>query len=465
MTDDQSTFGTRLRAARLRAGFQTQAAFADHLSTLGLPYSDEAIGHWENDRRKPADRVVALQLLGALAWRDGFHDLAEVNGMLWLLGWRDVSVEEQAEYFPALARAGLPPNLPPRPYDRLVGRDDLVAALAAHLGDPVARPVVVVSGLGGIGKTALAYEVASRVMAAGHFERLAWTGARSEEFVGVAIRARGEQPINLHSILIDLAQQLGFSGLASLAPEMLQRRLRGAVRQGDCLIVLDNLETLAAARDVARALHALVSPAAGSPPSKVLITSRERLVDEPFVFDQFVRGLSEPDAVALVELEARNRGAGAVLGDDAALGRRIHAVTGGMPLALKLIVSQYLLGIGLGAELARLESATDEEQLYRFIYFSLWEKLSREAQKVLVGAATFGTSAQRGMLMRVSQVEESAFDPAIADLVRASLIEVIPGPGAGQPRYATHAMTRWFVNAPLAEVWHQQKGEVRSRDE
>jgi hypothetical protein len=31
---------------------------------------------------------------------------------------------------------------------------------------------------------------------------------------------------------------------------------------------------------------------------------------------------------------------------------------------------------------------------------------------------------------------------------------------AAQKRYDIHAMTRWFVNAPLTELWNQQKGAL-----
>lgn len=57
------TFGKLLRAARKQASFHTIAAFADALSERGLDYTDDAIGHWENDRRRPyssdADRPAA----------------------------------------------------------------------------------------------------------------------------------------------------------------------------------------------------------------------------------------------------------------------------------------------------------------------------------------------------------------------------------------------------------------------
>ena len=49
-----------------------------------------------------------------------------------------------------------------------------------------------------------------------------------------------------------------------------------------------------------------------------------------------------------------------------------------MPLALKLIVSQSLLGIALDEELARLEGVMDEHEIYRFIYYKTFNKETAE---------------------------------------------------------------------------------------
>jgi hypothetical protein len=150
MTDQRATFGSLLQAARERAGFRTQAALADYLSTLGYPYSDAALGHWETGRSVPP-REVLLVVLSALARRGGLRWLAEVNRMLWLLDQRNLDEAERMAHFAQLAAAPLLPDLPERPYDRLIGREALVEALAARLADPVGKAVVVLSGLGGIG--------------------------------------------------------------------------------------------------------------------------------------------------------------------------------------------------------------------------------------------------------------------------------------------------------------------------
>lgn len=451
------TFGKLLRAARKQAGFHTIAAFADALSERGLAYTDDAIGHWENDRRKPyhsdKDRLDTLKIFQLLVEKRGIENTSQVDAMLAALNRPSLSNAEKATYFSDLGTPIV--NLPEKPpYDRLVGRDEVLEAVSGVLQDLAGKPVVSVSGLGGIGKTALAYEVVKRVMQSGRFEKLAWETTKSEEFTGVGIRQRREQTVSFPNVLVSYARQLGFESLTTQPPDALRLRLRDAFRSGSYLIVLDNLETLEAAQDVARQLYEMVSPGK----SRVLITSRERLVDEPFVYDYFVRGLSEPASLELIRDEAEAREAEALLQADDALLKRIYTTTGGMPLALKLIVSQSLLGIALDEELTRLEGVMDEQEIYRFIYFAIWQKLSKPAQKLLIGAATFATTALRSMLQPVSELDDAAFNQAVPELVRASLIEVSHHSLAAQKRYDIHAMTRWFVNAPLMELWNRQKG-------
>jgi len=452
------TFGALLRAARKRAGFHTIADFADALSQIGLDYTDDAIGHWENDRRKPyrsdADREKVLRIFQLLAENGGIDDLVRVDDMLKALSRPSLSDEEKLLYFPGLGAAIV--NLPEKPpYERLVGREKIIAEISDMLQRPAGKRVVVVSGLGGIGKTALAYEVVKRVMALGRYDKLAWETAKSEEFTSVGIHVRREQSINFSGVLASYARQLGFDNLASQPHNVLRARLQAVLRAGNYLVVLDNIETLEAVQDVARQMYEMVSPGK----SRVLITSRERLADESFVHDAYLPGLSEPASFELLRDEAEARGAEALHRADELLLHRIYTTTGGMPLALKLIVSQSLLGIALDEELDRLAGVIDEQELYRFIYFAIWRKLSKPAQKLLIGAATFATSAQRSMLQPVSELDDRAFNQAVPELVRASLMEVSHHPLAAQKRYDIHAMTRWFVNAPLTELWNQQKSE------
>ncbi len=446
--------GQRLRAARKRAGFSTIAAFADVLSTYGLTYTDEAIGHWETGRRRPythdEDRPNALTLLRVLVDNGGIDDLAEINDILAAFDRPPVSARERTAYFPTLAAVPSIENLPEQPpYDRLIGRDDTLKAVITEILNPTGKWLVSISGLGGIGKTALAYETVKQIMISSRFEKLVWETAKSEELIGSRVQHRRKRPLQFTEILAGYARQLGLEALSTRPPEILISGLTQAFRSGNVLIVLDNLESLEAAQEVARELYGMVSPGR----SRVLITSRERLADEAFVADFYLKGLSEAESTTLLLGEAKARHAEALLHAAPDVGKRVYESTGGMPLAIKLIVRQSILGIAIDDELRRISEAADEEELYHFIYEALWEKLSGRAHRLLIAAATYATAVLRSMLQPVSELTDSEFHQAVIELVRASLLEVTPHVLAAQQQYDIHPMTRWFVTGPFADLW------------
>jgi NB-ARC domain len=350
-------------------------------------------------------------------------------------------------------------NLPARRYTHLLGREKELDEILARLRSvgPQSQIVVAITGLGGIGKTALAYEAIQRLLLEGRFNGLVWESAKSQEFEGSKIVSLTSPAyISFESLLASIARQTGHEEWLTLSPDDLQKRVRYALQTSPYLVVVDNLETVHAYETLASQLHRLLSPSQADKPSMALLTSRERLADKAYIYDHYIEGLSEPDSKDFLQQEAENRRAQGLLGAGERLLKRVYTVTRGMPLAMQLIVSQYLVGMALDSELDRLQEAKEDE-LYEFIYMDLWFKLSIPAQKVMVAAAAFAASSARSMLHPVSRTTEEEFEAAIPELVRMSLIEPSNHPLASERRYSIHPITRWFINAPLRRLWEKQK--------
>ena len=200
---------------------------------------------------------------------------------------------------------------PPRPLGRLVGRTAELAAVTGALAD---HPLVTVIGIGGMGKTRLAQEVA-RTAGDRFADGVAWadlataldaSAARHEIATALGVRA-----------------QTGDDVVAGIGEVLTHRNL---------LLVLDNCE------HVRGEVALIVSHAAGGETaSTVLATSRERL------------GLSHEHVIALGPLDLSGAGAaramladrlGGVASDDQASLDAIVAQVDGIPLAIELAAAR-----------------------------------------------------------------------------------------------------------------------------
>jgi TIR domain-containing protein/tetratricopeptide repeat protein/NB-ARC domain-containing protein len=195
-------------------------------------------------------------------------------------------------------------NVPFHPNPFFTGRDLLLAELRTGLDEPdVPVRRVVLTGLGGVGKTSVAMEYVYRR----HPDyELVW-------FVN------GEQPA---SLLADLAALAGQLGLAAEAPQEAQiAALRGWLeRHRRWLLVLDNVED---PQQLAELLPR-------SPTGEVIITSRTGVGWEPLASVLPVEVLAPADAARL--LLARTGEAGP---EAEAAAATLAATLGGLPLALE----------------------------------------------------------------------------------------------------------------------------------
>ena len=155
----------------------------------------------------------------------------------------------------------------------------------------------------------------------------------------------------------------------------------------------------------------------------------------------------------------RKSGVIAVLADNnEEIIREIYEVSGGMPLAMKLILGQITLGYMIEDIINRLRLAQlSQERFYQFIYFDTWKRLSNPAKKILIAAVAFAGSVARSMLQRVTEISDIEFSEGIAQLVQASLLESNTEFRGEKARYDVHPLTRSFIRSDLRKRWKIQK--------
>lgn len=281
-----------------RQRFAAQLMRALHASGRSV----EAIEHFEDVRRRLADDL-------------GLDPDPELRAVHTAILQAD---EPQAETDPirAAPAPAVPSTLPPTTA-RFTGRDAQLAALDQALAASAGSAgSAVISGMGGVGKTALAVHWAHRVTAEFPDGRLylnlrgfdpAAPEADPGPALGAALRALGVEPDRIPA---DIDEQTGL--------------YRTVLADRKVLVVLDNV------RDTRQARPLLPS----SPGSFTVITSRDPLVG-------LVMGGARPiplQALTGDESQQLLNSFGAAGADaDSRAGRRVLRICGGLPLALSLV--------------------------------------------------------------------------------------------------------------------------------
>jgi tetratricopeptide (TPR) repeat protein/transcriptional regulator with XRE-family HTH domain len=226
----------------------------------------------------------------------------------------------------ALARrdAGQVPRELPRPHADFTGREAELAAVCDLLDPARARSgLVVIDGMAGVGKSALAIQAAHRLVAAGAYPD-------GQLYVDLHGASPGLTPLPPHDALGRLLRSLGLDP-ASVPrdAEEAAARFRSLVATRRLLLVLDNARSTDQVR--------LVLP--GSPSCAVVVTSREPLASVGAA--RRLRLDVLPPAPAL-ELLARIGGLERIAGEPAAAAEVVRAC-GGLPLALRIAGARLAL--------------------------------------------------------------------------------------------------------------------------
>ena len=223
--------------------------------------------------------------------------------------------------------------IPSKAYRELRGRQIDVENVMSALLDEAGRRIIGIDGIGGIGKTALAQEIAKKALDHG-FSDIVWlTAAEKDKSV----------KMTFDTVLDGIAIQLNAADLTKLTGEARLSKTRELLLREKALIVLDNMETAAEPQQViADKLFSII----GS--SKALLTSRYRFKSSGNdVYAIHLGGIDKATSLILVKDTALEKNMPQVLevGDDE-LEPIIDAVgnqeAGYSPLALKFMVGQLM---------------------------------------------------------------------------------------------------------------------------
>ncbi|MFN8469733.1 MAG: NB-ARC domain-containing protein [Caldilineaceae bacterium] len=330
---------------------------------------------------------------------------------------------------------------------RLVGLDDQICGLATLLKGSSGPWVLSIEGIGGIGKTTLAAAVMRRLAAESAFEEFGWVSA---QVVGLdccgQVHSRPKPVLTIDALVAALAAQFLPESEANCDGDLDQQlaRLRQRLAQVPHLITVDNFETMLDPHVLLPLLTSLANP------SRFIITSRRRLIDEPNVHLHPVPELSVENALVLLRQAAEDRelSALAACADDDLL--PIYNAVGGNPLALLLVVGQTHIRplhdvlIDLAAAPAHPPAT-----LFGYIYRQAWEGLSTVERQVLLAVCSAQvTDLDAASLGALCGLDAGTTTAALQRLIQANLVYMEGD--LDSCRYRVHNLTYRFLRTVAA---------------
>jgi predicted ATPase/DNA-binding SARP family transcriptional activator len=334
-----------------------------------------------------------------------------------------------------IAASNLPASTTP-----FVGRVRELSEIAALLANADCR-LLTLTGLGGVGKTRLAREVAASQMAA---------FAHGVHYASFGALGTPEQ------IAAMLAQSLDIPlvGTVDSKPALL-----AYLREKEMLLVLDDLEHLLEGTSL------LIEILQAAPGIKLLVTSRERLnLRGEWVYalaglecapEEHIADLVNCDAVQLFLQTARR----VHLGFQVQAGEHLHlarmcTLVAGLPLAIELaaswvrVLSLEAIADEIAQQLDFLAVATrdrpERHRSIRAVFDHSWRRLSEQERDVFSRLSAFRGSFR---LQEAKQITEASL-PILSALVDKSLLQRLPS-----GRYQIHELLRQYAHEQLEQVY------------
>ncbi|MCP5094576.1 MAG: hypothetical protein GY943_03365 [Chloroflexi bacterium] len=332
-------------------------------------------------------------------------------------------------------------------YNELIGIEKSRTAIIDAISNPNEHFIVVIDGIGGIGKTALADKISRDFLRTTHFNEIVWVTAKHTHLSTLGrLQIESGRPALTFSMLVDkLSTQLQLPQHNSQLQK--QRLVKQFLQERHCLVIIDNLETVADYRGLLPELKKWQNP------SKFLLTSRIRLIHEPGVYSISLKELDESDAIKLIRQEAKQSGFTSLLEANDDELKQIFEVVGGNPLALKLIIGQLRFH-SLPRVLKRFGKKENQQHtpagIFDYIYQEIWDNLRDNSKTTLIALTQAGESGFNfDHLVKVTGLPESSINQCLEELILISLVDL--SGSLFDRRYRLHRLTEVFLLRMFAE--------------
>ncbi len=306
--------------------------------------------------------------------------------------------------------------LPPR--SEFIGRnkekEEILNALCSR------AYIIVLEGIGGIGKTSLALESVHESLKKKLFDKVIWVSCAENT--------------ELNNILKVTAKSLNYD-IKKPDYKNLTKDIYILLQKQRTLMVLDNFESVED-EQVYKFIQKVPEP------TKVLVTTRKQFTNHVFIIP--IKGLQQDESFDLITTRAKQLGISELTSKSIdTFVDRLHKLTGGVPLAIEWAIGQIKRGRPNDSVIRDLVEARGE--IYEEIFHQSWNMLSNDAKKMIKALVIFITPVNRRILQVICDIDETVFEKAIVELVELFLVE--RSNEINDPSYSLHSLIKHFVES------------------
>ncbi len=339
-------------------------------------------------------------------------------------------------------------NLPQPDYEDFVGREAEIKKVMEQL-HPDSRPwIVTIDGIGGIGKSALALEIAHRyldpkkIASVERFDGIVWVSAKETVLTAEGLKTRPQVLRNLSDIYAAIAITLRQEKITRARSEAEQDGLiRDVLTHQRVLIILDNLETVDDER-----VNAFIREL--PKPTKAMVTTRHR-IDVSFPIR--LTGMPWEDISKIIEQECNKKIVRLTVEES----RELFQKTAGVPLAV--VWSIALMGIGYPVKTVLEKLGDAEDKFAEFCFKESLESIRSEpAYKILLTLALFVTDASRDALGIIPDLSTRERDEGLVHLETLSLVDKQADRFKLLPLTKTYALAELKKNTDIGQFLYRR---------
>jgi len=345
-------------------------------------------------------------------------------------------------------------NLPSADYDLdggFVGRkkeiNDVIKLLYSNLDR-----IITITGAGGVGKTALALEIAKKILIdpKNPFNGIFWFSAKEKKLTSDNIELIQPDINNIEHLIKNLLEIIDKDciskfELGKVPIDNYIEYIYSKFKNENYLLIIDNLESILDNSDLIEFIENI--------PSKVLITSRKGLgkLERPYA----LKDMQEDDAIRLFRNVSRARNLDSLVKMNNKKIAKLVKCVKCYPLVIKWSIGQYALGQDLKKAFSQI--FVGESNIAKFSFENIFSMLSENAKLCLFSIIVWDEPVSKEMLKILTDLTDDLLDDAIRELFITSFIFFTED----NLKYDVLSLTKGFIESKLDQ---NQKIRVMLQD-